>query len=311
MVVVESHTPILLLVTYLSDACAPEGGSKHVTTQIMPFFSQGREGYIGIGFSAPNVVLNRLPGWESRSFGYHGDDGFAFESSGKGRAFGPTFTTGDTIGVLLNQVPLAAFASLISVAVGSLPRACNAALCPVPMRQGSFDATPQVDRTISYYKDGAYLGVAFRGVSEERLYPMVGMRTENEHIRANFTGPFVTDLASTRRSFARRVLSDVLRFPLPVSDGATAREQEEKGEEEGLAADSPWACEEAEEEKEGEGAGEERENGECVLRLCIGHLLHEGYVGAAAALARESGVRGVVEEVEKDAEVRKEAHRQG
>lgn len=34
--------------------------------------SKGVHGYIGVGFSAPSVHLGRLPGWEDRSYGYHG-----------------------------------------------------------------------------------------------------------------------------------------------------------------------------------------------------------------------------------------------
>ena len=48
----------------------------------------------GIGFSAPGVSLNRLPGWEPHSYGYHGDDGMAFESCGTGKSYGPVFATG-------------------------------------------------------------------------------------------------------------------------------------------------------------------------------------------------------------------------
>ena len=47
-----------------------------------------------------NFVL-RLPGWDKHSYGYHGDDGHSFCSSGQGQAYGPTFTTGDVIGKLL------------------------------------------------------------------------------------------------------------------------------------------------------------------------------------------------------------------
>ena len=43
-------------------------------------------------------LLFRLPGWDKHSYGYHGDDGHSFCSSGQGQAYGPTFTTGDVIG---------------------------------------------------------------------------------------------------------------------------------------------------------------------------------------------------------------------
>ena len=58
----------------------------------------GRDGYMGVGLSAQGVNMNRLPGWDKHSYGYHGDDGNSFCSSGTGQAYGPTFTTNDVIG---------------------------------------------------------------------------------------------------------------------------------------------------------------------------------------------------------------------
>lgn len=49
---------------------------------------------MGIGLSAQGVNMNRLPGWDKNSYGYHGDDGHSFCSSGTGQPYGPTFTTG-------------------------------------------------------------------------------------------------------------------------------------------------------------------------------------------------------------------------
>eukprot|EP00899_Mesostigma_viride_P028356 jgi/Mesvir1/8705/Mv02638-RA.2 len=85
---------------------------------------KGCEGFIAIGLCAAGVSMNRLPGWEKDSFGYHGDDGNCFRSSGKGTPFGPTFTAGDVIGCCFNQV----------------------------------------DKTVLYTKNGISLGVAFRDV---------------------------------------------------------------------------------------------------------------------------------------------------
>ena len=48
----------------------------------------------GIGFSAHGVKLDRLPGWDPHSYGYHGDDGMAFQSCGTGKPYGPIFATG-------------------------------------------------------------------------------------------------------------------------------------------------------------------------------------------------------------------------
>lgn len=43
-------------------------------------------------------------GWDKQSYGYHGDDGNSFCSSGNGKPYGPTFTTGDIIGCGVNLV---------------------------------------------------------------------------------------------------------------------------------------------------------------------------------------------------------------
>lgn len=64
--------------------------------------SKGREGLIGIGFCTKSVKLNRHPGWENHSWGYHGDDGNSFCCSGAGTPYGPTFTTNDIIGCGVN-----------------------------------------------------------------------------------------------------------------------------------------------------------------------------------------------------------------
>lgn len=57
---------------------------------------------IGIGFSGPKVNLNRLPGWESESWAYHGDDGFSFACTASGKHYGPKFSTMDVIGCGVN-----------------------------------------------------------------------------------------------------------------------------------------------------------------------------------------------------------------
>ncbi|XP_035679367.1 ran-binding protein 9-like isoform X1 [Branchiostoma floridae] len=66
--------------------------------------SKGRDGYMGIGLSAQGVNMNRLPGWDKHSYGYHGDDGHSFCSSGTGQPYGPTFTTGDVVGCCVNLI---------------------------------------------------------------------------------------------------------------------------------------------------------------------------------------------------------------
>jgi hypothetical protein len=42
----------------------------------------------------------------------------------------------------------------------------------------------RIEQTISFTKKGFELGVAFEGVSEDRLFPSVGFRTPDEEVRA-------------------------------------------------------------------------------------------------------------------------------
>lgn len=64
--------------------------------------SRGKDGPLGIGFTAPNVNLHRLPGWEANSWAYHGDDGQIFASTASGRAYGPRYSSQDVVGCGIN-----------------------------------------------------------------------------------------------------------------------------------------------------------------------------------------------------------------
>ncbi|KAI9007974.1 concanavalin A-like lectin/glucanase domain-containing protein [Phycomyces nitens] len=108
--------------------------------------SKGVDGHIGIGFCWPSSKLNRLPGWEVHSWGYHGDDGHIFSGPETSRKYGPKFSTGDIIG------------------------------CGVDFR----------DMTAFYTKNGVHLGTAFKNITGNILYPFVGFKTKGEKIRANF-----------------------------------------------------------------------------------------------------------------------------
>ena len=95
------------------------------------------------GFSQSEM----LPGWDRKSYGYHGDDGAIFH--GRGRAlknFGPSFGVGDTVG------------------------------CGLDLRQ----------REIFFTLNGKFLGAPFRDVDPSlELYPTVGIDA-NATVRFNF-----------------------------------------------------------------------------------------------------------------------------
>ena len=119
--------------------------------------SKGKDGLISIGFSGPKVALNRLPGWEPDSWAYHSDDGIAITSTSPGRPYGPKYSSGDVIG------------------------------CGVNFRTGNCFFT----------KNGNHLGKAFDGIKGSELYPSVGIKKPQEHLRANFgQTPFIFDIDS-------------------------------------------------------------------------------------------------------------------
>ncbi|KAK3713329.1 hypothetical protein LTR37_008521 [Vermiconidia calcicola] len=137
--------------------------------------SRGKDGLIGIGFSGRKVNLNRLPGWEAESWAYHGDDGYSFACTASGKAYGPRFSSQDTIG------------------------------CGVNFRTGNAFFT----------KNGVYLGVAFSGIKAERLHPSVGMKKPNEHLRVNFgRSPFVFDIDRMMEQERHAIMSEIEKADL-------------------------------------------------------------------------------------------------
>lgn len=142
--------------------------------------SKGRDGYMGIGLSAQGVNLNRLPGWDKQSYGYHGDDGHSFCSSGTGRPYGPTFTTGDVVGCCVNLV----------------------------------------DGSCFYTKNGVNIGIAFKDLPNIPLYPMVGLQTPKEEVYANFgQHPFMFDIEDYIQQWRIRTRLAIKHLDVPDDSG--------------------------------------------------------------------------------------------
>ena len=141
--------------------------------------SKGRDGYMGIGLSAHNVNMQRLPGWDKQSYGYHGDDGHSFCSSGTGVPYGPTFTTGDVIGCGYNLV----------------------------------------ENTCFYTKNGLNLGCAFRDLPRLPLFATVGLQTPGEEVEANFgMEPFIYDIEDDMKALRQRITDSVVQFPVKYNE---------------------------------------------------------------------------------------------
>ncbi|XP_045598084.1 ran-binding protein 9 isoform X2 [Procambarus clarkii] len=141
--------------------------------------SKGRDGYMGIGLSSQGVNMNRLPGWDKNSFGYHGDDGHSFCSSGSGHPYGPTFTTGDVIGCGINLI----------------------------------------DNVCFYTKNGHYLGVAFTDLPAQLYPTVGLQTPGEVVDANFGQAPFVFDIGEMMRELQCRVRTTIQNFPVPDTYG--------------------------------------------------------------------------------------------
>ncbi|KAG2320449.1 hypothetical protein Bca4012_056510 [Brassica carinata] len=90
----------------------------------------GLKGKVAIGFTKEGFVMRRQPGWEVDSCGYHGDDGHIYRGKGTGEAFGPTYTTGDTVGAGINYASQEFFFTKNGALVGKIPKDIKGHLFP-------------------------------------------------------------------------------------------------------------------------------------------------------------------------------------
>ncbi|KAG5233197.1 ran-binding protein [Salix suchowensis] len=90
----------------------------------------GAKGQIAIGFTNHSFKMRRQPGWEANSCGYHGDDGNLYRGSGTGEAFGPAFTTNDTVGAGINYASQEFFFTKNGAVVGAVYKDIKGLLLP-------------------------------------------------------------------------------------------------------------------------------------------------------------------------------------
>lgn len=141
--------------------------------------SKGRDGYMGVGLSAQGVNMNRLPGWDKQSYGYHGDDGHSFCSSGTGQPYGPTFTTGDVIGCGVNLI----------------------------------------DNTCFYTKNGHHLGIAFTDLPPNLYPTVGLQTPGEVVDANFGQAPFVFDIEDMMKELKRRTRLTIERFPVLDKQG--------------------------------------------------------------------------------------------
>ncbi|XP_061399745.1 ran-binding proteins 9/10 homolog [Musca vetustissima] len=135
---------------------------------------------MGIGLTAQQFRMNRLPGWDKQSYGYHGDDGNSFSSSGHGQSYGPTFTTGDIIGCCVNFV----------------------------------------NNTCFYTKNGTHLGIAFRDLPTKLYPTVGLQTPGEEVDANFGQEPFKFDkIEEMMRDMREEMKKTIYDFPLPVEQG--------------------------------------------------------------------------------------------
>lgn len=157
--------------------------------------SAGAEGFIGFGLAAKGVPVDRLPGWERNSIGWHGDDGHIFKDSGVGTPYGPTFTTGDVVGCCWNRLTGEVFFTKNG-------KRLKRAFSGMHMRM-RLHLVPQRAFFGNHSGDVAVM---------DAMYPTVGLRTDGEMVEANFGAqPFAFDVAAYVREEVERRRDAVLR----------------------------------------------------------------------------------------------------
>ncbi|RIA99909.1 concanavalin A-like lectin/glucanase domain-containing protein, partial [Gigaspora rosea] len=80
---------------------------------------EGKNKLIEIGFCEKEFSLNSMPGFDHGSWGYHGNNGQLYCFPGRGNPYGPSFSTGDTIGCCLNFKNNTAFYTKNGINLGS------------------------------------------------------------------------------------------------------------------------------------------------------------------------------------------------
>ncbi|KAJ1816396.1 hypothetical protein LPJ75_002037 [Coemansia sp. RSA 2598] len=227
--------------------------------------SRGQSGYIGIGLTRSNMLLTRLPGWDAGSWGFHGDDGNCFGGDGRGRPYGPGFKSGDTVGCGVN------FAN----------------------------------RRIFFTRNGVFLGYAFDNIDTSKpLYPCVGMRTQGEHVVANFgRSGFVFDICHYVNSVHEEALANVRStslasvLPKNMLENSQGQDKEEEQEQNGAPRPASIVALRSEALKGvARGSDSEIDQSDATLCIVLEHLLHnECYATAQALIENAVGNRSTAD----------------
>ncbi|KAI8332936.1 hypothetical protein BC941DRAFT_435826 [Chlamydoabsidia padenii] len=137
--------------------------------------AEDNDGHIAIGFCGEYSRLDRLPGCDEYSWGFHGENGsLTGGSTGqtKRRKYEACFGVGDTIG------------------------------CGIDFS----------NNTLFYTKNGIYLGTAFWNINGKHIYPFIGFKNPGDKITANFGqgSSFIFDIGQHRKGITDQLIHKVL-----------------------------------------------------------------------------------------------------
>lgn len=136
--------------------------SQTLQVDTLPYFevevlSLGARSTIAVGGAPADYSLNKQPGWERDSIGYHGDDGCLFHENRHGSVFGPTWKCRDVIGMGIRAPDL---------------------------QDGSDDLPTEVQAFFT--RNGEELGHTTIRVPHTGLFPTIGVHSPGEAVKISF-----------------------------------------------------------------------------------------------------------------------------
>ncbi|KAF8242054.1 SPRY-domain-containing protein [Wilcoxina mikolae CBS 423.85] len=88
----------------LSEFSGASDVGEHTVYFEITVLETGSRSTVGLGLSnGPVPRFDRFPGWDAESWGYHGEDGLKFASSGSGTKYGERYGAGDILGCGVNS----------------------------------------------------------------------------------------------------------------------------------------------------------------------------------------------------------------
>ncbi|PPQ72669.1 hypothetical protein CVT26_002885 [Gymnopilus dilepis] len=146
-------------------------------------------------FAANNVKLSRLTGWDSNSWGYHGEDGHALAADKTGSQYGPAFGSGDIVGCGIDFTTFKAFYT----------------------KNGAFLGEYRPLHSFGVFIEFCVCtGHVFDNVGKSgEIYPSVGLQHVTDTIRTNFgQSPFKFDIDDHVQRQSIATWDKILNTPL-------------------------------------------------------------------------------------------------